>query len=333
MVGIMWWLGRVPLFAACALLAMSVACREAPAPPAGTQPRTDPLVLPVTRPLPAGSLTLPASWRSVKFAVIGNSGRGTPPQYAVAAQMARVREAFPFSFVLMLGNNIHAQPATHEDYRLKFEEPYRPLLEAGVRFYAVPGTQDDPAQVHYEPFNMQGERYYSFVPRGDLLTRLFTRVEFFAIDSTNLDRGQIRWLDARLGASVADWKIVFLHHPLYTSGRSRLESRGHRWALEPLFVRHGVDAVFSGHEHIYQRARLQQGILYFVSGAAGALRLGEGVPAAHIARSYDDDFHFMLVEIEGDALHFQAITRAGITFDAGTLFKDGEDARQLVEGS
>ena len=162
-------------------------------------------------------------------------------------------------------------------------------------------------------------RARTFVPPEDVLTRLATHVEFFAIDSTNLDRTQLQWLDERLGKSNADWKIVFLHHPLYTSGRYRNSSRAYRWALEPILMRHNVDAVFSGHEHIYQRSQLQNGIQYFVSGGAGSLRRGDGVPAPYIARTYDEDFHFMLVEIQPDALHFEAISRTGEIIDAATL--------------
>ena len=275
--------------------------------------------------LKRGDLTLPNRLTSVKFAVIGDSGRGSTPQYEVAGQMNAYREKFKYSFVLMVGDNIYEGPATEEDYRQKFEGPYHALLDDEVRFYAVLGNHDDPRQVWYAPFHMNGERYYSFAPPEDVLTRVATRVEFFALDSTSLDRTQLQWLDERLAKSSADWKIVFLHHPLYTSGRYRNSSRAHRWALEPLLVRHHVDAVFSGHEHIYQRSQLQQGIQYFVTGGADSLRRGDGVPAPFIARSYDQDYHFMLVEIDGDAMHFQAIARTGDVIDAATLTR--EDSR------
>ena len=86
--------------------------------------------------------------------------------------------------------------------------------------------------------------------------------------------------------------------------------------------------MFSGHEHIYQRTALQSGVQYFVSGGAGgSLRRGDATPASYVARSFDSDYHFMLVEIDGDALHFQAISRSGETVDAGTLYKDARDAR------
>jgi 3',5'-cyclic AMP phosphodiesterase CpdA len=172
---------------------------------------------------------------------------------------------------------------------------------------------------------MDGERYYSFSPPEDLLAKIATRVEFFSLDTTNLDRTQLAWLDERLDKSTAAWKVCFFHHPLYTSGRYRVWSQGFRLILEPLLVKHGVDAVFSGHEHIYQRTEVQSGIQYFVSGGAGSLRRGDGTPAPYVARTFDTDYHFMLIEIDGDDLHFQAISRSGATIDAGTLHKHRRD--------
>src|SRR5262245_50998397 len=316
--------GRTAAALVLALSAAWAACQDKPAPSAPAGPERGPAV----RQLPLDgigpeTLTLPVKRTSVKFAVIGDSGRGTPEQFAVAAQMIRYREAFPYPFVIMLGDNIYEGPATPDDYRRKFEEPYRPLLDRGVRFFATLGNHDDPRQVYYEPFNMHGERYYSFAPPEDLATRLATGVEFFVLDSTNLDRQQLEWLDHRLGESNADWKVVYMHHPLYTSGRYRTTARILRWMLEPILLRHHVNAFFSGHEHIYQRSMLENGVQYFVSGGAGSLRAGDGAPASYIARTYDRDYHFMLVEIDDDALYFQAISRAGRTIDAGTLYRRG----------
>ena len=283
-----------------------------------------PVVVAETRdPALEGALTLPTKTASVKFAVIGDSGRGNAPQFEVAAQMARYRAAFPFTFVLMLGDNIYEGPATPDDYRKKFEEPYRELLEDGVKFFAVLGNHDDPRQIEYAPFNMDGDRYYAFGPPGDLAARLTTDVEFFAIDSTWLDPGQLLWLRNRLSGSTARWKIAFLHHPIYTTGRYATATRAHRFTLEPLFADGGVDVVFAGHEHIYQRSVVQRGVQYFVSGGAGSLRPGDGVRTGAVARTYSDDYHFMLIEIDGGDLHFQAISRRGLTIDAGRLTRHG----------
>ncbi|MDP2391329.1 MAG: metallophosphoesterase, partial [Acidobacteriota bacterium] len=269
--------------------------------------------------VPRDTVALPNQERSIKFAIIGDSGRGSVEQHEVAAQMLAYRQRFDYRFVLMAGDNIYEGPATPDDYRLKFEEPYRLLLDAGVQFYAVLGNHDDPQQIHYRPFNMNGHRYYSFTPPVDLITRLATRVRFFALDSTGLDGTQMRWLERELAESKAEWKVALLHYPLYTSGRYTLAGRAQRFALESAFTAGGVDVVFSGHEHIYQRSHLQKGILYFVTGGAGSLRAGDATPSANIARSYDADYHFMLAEITDEGFFFQAINRQGKTVDAGSL--------------
>jgi tartrate-resistant acid phosphatase type 5 len=144
----------------------------------------------------------------------------------------------------------------------------------------------------------------------------------FALDSTQLDATQRAWLARELQRSKADWKLVILHHPLYSSGRYRQPSRIQRWYLEELFVRNDVDTVFSGHEHFYERMHLQNGIQYFISGGSGAVRRGEAADASFVASRFDDDCQFMLVEITADELYFQAISRTGATIDAGILKRE-----------
>lgn len=265
------------------------------------------------------TLALPNSGRSIKFAIIGDSGRGSKEQIEVAQRMEEYRQRFDFKFALMVGDNIYEGPATETDYRLKFEEPYKPLLDAGVKFFAALGNHDDTNQIFYKPFNMGGQRYYTFVPPVDPITRWDTRVRFFALDSTYVDRDQSRWLAKETGESRAEWKIAFLHHPLYTSGRYGLAARGIRFGLESTLVTGGIDIVFSGHEHIYERAEMQQGILYFITGGAGSLREGDAKKSPLIARGYDRDYHFMLAEINDDGFFWQAINRVGVTIDAGSL--------------
>ena len=270
-------------------------------------------------------LALPNADRSIKFAIIGDSGRGDRPQHEIAAQMVAYRQRFDYKFVLMAGDNIYEGPASDEDYRLKFEEPYKLLLDAGVKFYAALGNHDDTNQIFYKPFNMEGHRYYTFVPPVDPITRWDTRVRFFALDSTYLTFEQIRWFEKDVTESRAEWKIAFLHHPLYSSGRYTLAARGIRLALESAFVNGGIDVVFSGHEHIYERAELQRGILYFITGGAGSLRAGDAARSPLIARSYDQDYHFMLAEISDDGFFFQAINRLGVTVDAGSIRRPTAD--------
>ena len=92
-----------------------------------------------------------------------------------------------------------------------------------------------------------------------------------------------------------------------------------RALFEPLFVTYGVNVVFSGHDHVYERITPQKGIYYFVEGAGGALRKNDVHTSAMTAKSFDTDQSFLLVEISGDVLSFQAISRAGATVDSGTI--------------
>ena len=271
------------------------------------------------RPLAPGDdgVSLPRKPGSLRFAVIGDAGRGDSRQYDTAREMARWRDRVEFTFVLMLGDNNYGGPEPAE-YARRFEQPYAPLLQAGVTFHAALGNHDPPGQPDYPPFNMGGNRYYSFVKEFGLLKALAPNTaQFFAVDTVNLDREQVAWLGRELAASKADWQIVFYHHPPYTSGRYASDATRVRRALEPLFVRHGVDVGFGGHEHVYERLVPINGVLYFTSGSAGALRPDDLRASALTAVGFDDDTHFMLIEIAGNDLYFQAVSRTGQTVDSG----------------
>ena len=258
----------------------------------------------------AGSdVELPRAADSLKFAVIGDNGTGEQPQYEVARQMAASRSSFPFDFVLMLGDNMYGSQKP-QDFAAKFERPYARLLEAGVRFYATLGNHDQPTNRSYPSFSMAGERYYTFVR---------DQVRFVILDTNLMDRTQLAWLEETLGQATEPWKIVYFHHPIYSDGDRHGSNVEMRVLLEPLLVRHGVTVVFSGHEHIYERTVPQKGITYFVEGSSGQLRKGGVTPSALTAASFADDRTFMLVEVSGDRLFFQTISRTGRIVDSGVI--------------
>src|SRR5947209_17992643 len=123
-------------------------------------------------------IRLPLEKGSIRFVAIGDMGTGDPPQYAVARQMELYRQKVKYDFVVMLGDNIYGGHGP-SDFQRKFELPYKPLLDAGVKFYASLGNHDDPeVEIAYKPFGMNGQRYYT-LRKGD--------VEVFVLDSTHLD--------------------------------------------------------------------------------------------------------------------------------------------------
>ena len=260
------------------------------------------------------SLVLPLKPQSIRFAVIGDSGTGDKPQYQVGAEMARFHDHFPFDFVLMLGDNLYGSERA-PDFTRKFESPYRQLLDAGVKFYASLGNHDDPNERFYKPFNMGGQRYYTF-RRGD--------AQFFALDSTYMDPRQLDWLETQLSGSRAGWKICYFHHPLYSHAHFHGPDTDLRARLEPVLQRYGVNVVLSGHEHVYERLKPQNRIYYFVLGNAGQLRPHDLRASPDTLKGFDLDRTFMLVEIAGDKFCFQTVSRTGETVDSGVLQKQAK---------
>ena len=273
-------------------------------------------------PLAAQEIALPLKSGSVRFLVLGDAGTGGREQYEVSNQILRFGKRFPFTFAIMLGDNIYGSERP-QDFEKKFTQPYKPLIEGGVEFHAALGNHDDPNQRYFKPFNLGGARYRTF-KKGN--------VRFFVIDSNYLDPAQVKWLEKELAASGSDWKIAYFHHPLYTTARRGPEVEL-RAVLEPIFLKHGVDVVFTGHEHIYERFNPQKGIYHFTVGGAAKLRKGDTRPGGIIAARYDRDRSFLLAEVAGDTLYFQAVTRQGLVVDKGSLVRREIDPSVAAAGS
>ncbi|MET0623625.1 MAG: metallophosphoesterase [Pyrinomonadaceae bacterium] len=259
---------------------------------------------------PGVGLTLPNKDDSVRFMVVGDTGTGSRQQNELAGVMTRYRQAFPFEFALMVGDNMYGGEKA-ADYKNKFEDVYRALLDQKVKFYAALGNHDESNQRFYDQFNMNGEEYYQF-KKGD--------VSFYALNSNYMDKKQLAWFEEKLKGDTAKWKVAYFHHPPYSSGGKHGSSSGLRDVVEPIFVKYGVNVVFAGHEHFYERIKPQKGIYYFISGAGGKLREGDiqkGSPLT--AKAYDTDMSFMLIEVAGDEMHFQCVNRMGETVDSGVI--------------
>jgi predicted phosphodiesterase len=267
----------------------------------------------------AGINSAPSTGRTeaeiFRFIALGDTGTGGKGQLAIANQMVKYHAEKHYDTVLLLGDNIYPNGDASE-LTNKFEKPYAELLQRGVRFHAVLGNHDQggrEGQINYKPFNMGGRAYYSFVEGNGL-------VEFFALDSNIMDKAQLDWLEAALSASKARWKIVFFHHPIYSSSKKHGSSTNLRALLEPLFVRYGVAAAFSGHDHVYERIKLQQGVQYFVAGAGGQLRPGNIDRGSPLFAAGNDEFNsFIYVEVRRDRLAFWAVEPDGRILDAGYI--------------
>ncbi|MBI3650036.1 MAG: metallophosphoesterase [Acidobacteria bacterium] len=254
----------------------------------------------------------------LRFAVIGDWGTGDRTEGELAKTMFETHQRDPFEFILTVGDNIYPD-GKPEHFVKKFEKPFEALLRAQVPFYATLGNHDveggRQAQVAYPLFHMNGESYYQLSKANGL-------IEAFMIDSTAFNERQRSWLEAALKSSTAKWKVACFHHPLYSSGKKHGSQDDLRKLLEPLLMNYGVKVVFSGHDHFYERLKVKNDIQYFVTGAGGSLRRGglnqhSGLTAA----SYDQDNHFMVIEMNETEISFRAINRIGDIVDKGLLQK------------
>jgi predicted phosphodiesterase len=272
-------------------------------------------------PTSAQDLRLPLKGGSIRFAVIGDTGTASTAQYDVAKQMAAFRTKFAFDFVIMVGDNLYGGSASANDFKTKFEGPYASLLGGKVKFYAALGNHDNPSERNYKDWNMDGQRYYTWRASPGGLAKIGTPgVRFFALDSNYMDKPQLDWVESELKKSSSEWKIAFFHHPLYSSGRTHGSSLDLRSQLEPLFMKYGVTVVLTGHDHFYERIKVQNGIYHWVCGAGGSLRKGDIDRSTGLTEAgFDSDYSFMLVEIDGTDLNFQAISRTGQTVDSGVI--------------
>jgi hypothetical protein len=298
-------------FIAAVVVAVSLACAPLPLLDAQAPPASSPSQGATAKSAQAAPASvLPNAKGSVKFLVIGDSGTGGSAQYELAEQMVRSYGRFKFDFAIMMGDNLYGSEDP-SDFVTKFERPYKKLLDEGVKFYASLGNHDEPAQRFYKPFNMDGKRYYKF-SKGD--------VDFFALDSTYMPPAQIEWVQKELESSKAKWKIPYFHHPIYSSGERHGSEVDLRALIEPLFIQYGVDVVFSGHEHFYERIKPQKGIYYFTEGGSAKLRKGNIRDNSEMtAKGFDTDNSFMLVEIDGDQMFFETISRKGAVVDSGVV--------------
>lgn len=284
---------------------------------------------------------------STRFAVIGDFGNDTQPEADVAAL---VKSWNPDS-ILTVGDNSYqtASPFSLLDknvgkYYHEFIYNYPGIYGAGSptrRFYPALGNHDwgnttpGDASVYLNYFDLPGnERYYDFV-QGP--------VHFFVLDSdTNEPDGtsaasvQGQWLKAKLAAATEPHRVILFHHPAYTSGSAHHSNLWMRWP----FAKWGATAVFTGHEHSYERLS-EEGIPYFVNGVGGAELAGVGTPIAGSQVRYNADFGAMKVEADDTTMTTRFYTRTGLLIDTytidlaanATLVNAGADWKYLVQNS
>jgi 3',5'-cyclic AMP phosphodiesterase CpdA len=205
----------------------------------------------------AGQATLVEETRIL---AIGDFGVGGASQRDLGAAVRRFEARNRAQVLLALGDNDYTEnPAA---FRSNWDGSFGWARRRGLRVAGVLGNHDvrvDGGRYEFARLGMRG-RYYSVSLR---------EVQLFLLDSNDVDDTQTAWLARSLTQSTARWKLAAFHHPAFTCGKYGSHPGVlRRWV--PLFQRHGVRLVLSGHDHSYQRFAPRRGVRYVVHGAGSA---------------------------------------------------------------
>ena len=289
---------------------------------------------------------------------VGDTGSGDRRARAVRDAIAATVSARGASHLFLLGDNVY-EDGNSQQIERRFTELYRPVRRLGVAVHAVLGNHDVrrcrgsalrplPRDASaYAPDRrcwaadhlatpefgyMGGARYYKVRIPGST----GPLVDVFVLDSNTLGEAQVRidagaddaqlaWLDAELAASTARWRVIAMHHPMYSPSRRRFWIFGRRGPdlrlraqLEPLLVSHGVDIVFQGHQHLYARLRPQLGVRYIVTGGGSRRPDAFEFDDRTAPRSDRGKFnHFVYVRATSDRFEYCAIDDELLVRDGG----------------
>lgn len=261
------------------------------------------------------------------FAVLGDSGLGGEMQLAVAGQMAKLNP----DFVLHAGDVIY--PSFQFQWAdLRCVSVYGKQMRNVPYFFAM-GNHDlysgeaPYLQTFYLPTNsVTGtEHYYSF-DRGDIHVAVLFVPYLYQHKPVPGDR-QHKWLIEDLKNSTKPWKFILLHHPLNTSGLHRNDDTDRNGVPDrievanfilPIASEFGVQVVFSGHDHNYERFKPTNGVHFVVTGGGGVYLyhlLQRDLASAQFYLRY----HFVSAKVEGDLLTLDAVSPQGIRFDSMSI--------------
>jgi 3',5'-cyclic AMP phosphodiesterase CpdA len=254
-------------------------------------------------------------------------------QPKVAGSLANAAWEFRPNFVVIAGDLVDAGN-TKVQWTNDFFGALKPLVER-VPFYPVLGNHEQDTRFYYEYMSLPNPEYY--------YTYRFGNTQFFMLD-TNRDvrpgTEQFKWLEKELAASTARWKICVHHQPPFSSD----DDYGNDWKrpirratlgdmkskpLVELYDRFGVDIVWCGHIHSYERTWLirngkpveKDGTLYMITGGAGGPLERHGPYRPGFQRHIKSAHHFCYVTVHGGQLEIQAYDIDGKLFDSTKLLK------------
>jgi 3',5'-cyclic AMP phosphodiesterase CpdA len=270
-----------------------------------------------------------------KFVVVGDSGWGdlqSDAQGQIAKQIAAEKPAL----VVHTGDLVYNPTGTFDSYQRNYFNYFAPAM-CSAPFYPCPGNHeyDVPNAIPYLSVHSLPSENVPSPDRGRYYSFDWGNVHFVSIDAyqsfnqaVTSNGPMLRWLDNDLRSTRQFWRIVYFHPPPYASGVNDgdIQSQWARDYMVPIFERNGVQVVFSGHEHSYQRSKpiwknnfvtSDTGINYLTSGGGGApLYFAPQIPVVAFSKSV---FHYLRVEVNGPGMVVHALLMDGSELESYTI--------------
>lgn len=262
------------------------------------------------------------------FAVVGD----TQGNLKVAGKIAELAWSERPSFLLHAGDLVDT--GTNKQHWTEVFFPSLDPLISRVPIFPVLGNHEDDAAFYYQYMDLpEPEYYYTFT---------YGNTQFFMIDTNrnvDPDSEQYKWLEAQLTKSKATWKIVCHHHPPYSSDENDF---GDLWKtnqstrgdvrirpLCQLYDKHGVDIVWNGHIHSYERTwpiyagkpTDRGGTMYMITGGGGGNLETPGPFRTAFSNVVHRDHHYTMVHVNGRSIEVRAYDQDGALIDTCKLDK------------
>jgi hypothetical protein len=257
--------------------------------------------------------------------IIGDFGSGLAGMSNIAARVNNT----PGDLLLTVGDNIYPAGAP-ADYDPKWFSQYWQAMRRMPTFPALGNHDVDQGayngQAYLDNFYLptngpagQIERNYSF----DYGNAHFTVVDSnpYAEGNTALYNTIRTWASNDLASTTQQWKIVYFHHPPYTSsgGSAHGDNTAVKTNLWPVFRTTGVDIVFDGHNHFYERMDPIDGTYEVLTGGGGQSLYAPSIThAASVTRNATVN-SFSVVDINGSLMTVCGLDANGNQIDQTTI--------------
>lgn len=268
--------------------------------------------------------TRAATNQAFRFVVIGDHGQGTPAMYAIAD---RVNERTDFDTLVTVGDNIYGIGSCNTDGAPGWYEPfwfdlYGPTIHRVAAFITLGNHDNDTAEGQWsvESFHMPTNGPSALLEKNFSFT--YGNVHFAVIDSDPFQNNNVAvmtnitaWLSNDLANATQPWKMVFYHHPPYTSLGSHDDNARMKSHIVPIMKANGVQVAFQGHNHHYERINPIDAINYITSGACGAGLYTTSNRKPYSARLESGIHSYSMVDIQDGRLTLEQFDKNGVKID------------------